>query len=430
MRRFAVGLGVVILLVLMAGFSAAQVSSERYTWNFMLSDVPASIPQYPSVGVGDDGTVWVAYMDGSDHKYVNVTWYDGSTWHNDVLYQGDFTLVGDAAGAPPIALCVVGNVPHVFYYTYENSGVAGSLNHSYYENGAWHTETVWHGSLTDNTGKPVNSVSVEYVNGTFYVLFQAYSVNALSTPYNALYLVSGTTGSWSSPVSVASGDTYHLFFGDLAVYNSTKIGISIYEEYSNPNSGKTYYVLYTEYDGSSFTALENISSNTGDYMARLTFNSTGAPHIFLGYEINSNGATYLREIYKTSSGTWISQYIDTRANNPGGPLDAALAPNGDMVIAYNIDGQSGIQFSEYSGGAWNLEEISDTLSGNALRHMPSIAFDSAGNIYVAYVNWDAVKADNYYIVVATNNSAVPEFGEPLILLTVIFVAAVFIRSRP
>jgi len=186
---FAYGFAVLMLFALFAGISAGNSYSERATWSYILSDVPASVPQYPSIGVGSDGKIWVAYVDGSDHKYVNVTWYDGTTWHNDMLYQGDFTLPGDAVGTPPISLSVVGNVPHVFYYTYENNGAEGSLNHSYYENGAWHTETVWHGALTDNSGRPVDTISSGYIDGEFYVLFQVFGVNYTTVPENALYLV-------------------------------------------------------------------------------------------------------------------------------------------------------------------------------------------------------------------------------------------------
>ncbi len=428
--RFVAGFIIFLAVLLLFSYGATASVEARHTWNYIISDVPAIGPQYPSMGVGDDGKIWVAYMDESDHKYVNVTWYNGNTWHNDMLYKGDFVLVGNAVGTPPISLSVVGNVPHVFYYTYENNGLEGSLNHSYYENGAWHTETVWHGALTDNSGRPVDTISSGYIDGEFYVLFQVFGVNYMTNPENALYLVRGTTGSWGTPLRVIIGDGYHMFFGDLAIYNSSKIGISIYDEFHSTSvGGKIYYLLYTEYNGDNFTQIENITSETDDYMARIAFNSAGSPEIFYGKTVGSAGETYLMEYVRNADGTWTGTYVDQRENSPGGPIDAALAPNGDIVIAYNIDGQSGIQFSEYSNGAWNLEELDDTLSGNAGGNVPSIAFDSSGNIYVAYVNWNAERTDNYYIVVATTSSEVPEFNVYLPLLSAIAVISIFIYKH-
>ena len=136
-----------------------------------MSDITDDTPQYASVGVGSDGTVWVAYASSSPISHLNVTWYDGS-WHNDEIYQGELADVGNAAGDPPFSLIVVGSVPHLFFATKENSGTEGTLYHAYRPANSWITETVWHGSLVDNSGVPANSVFVDFVNSTFYIVCQ------------------------------------------------------------------------------------------------------------------------------------------------------------------------------------------------------------------------------------------------------------------
>ncbi len=427
MRWYVIGLLSVALVILLASFASAAQASAKGQWNYMESDVPALNPQFASIGVGTNGYIWVAYMGGSGEKYINVTWYDGNNWHNDNLYHGGFTMVGGADGAWPLAMCMNDSTPNVFYYTYDQSTAGGALNHSYYLNGAWHTETIWKGSLLSDTGKPANAISAKIANGKFYVLFQVYTANATSTPTNLLYLVSGTTGNWSTPIKVVSGNSHHFYYGELAVSNS-KVGILIYTEYmDSTSSSNMFYVEFREYDGSSFSPLENITFTTNSYMATITYDISGLPHIFMGNVSGSN--TYIEELYKNESGVWKSDVVAQGANNPNGPLCAALAPSGKIVLAYNVDGQSGIQFSQYSGGSWNVEALNDPLSGNALHEAPSITFDANGDIYVAYVNYNAEKADNYYVVIATNKATVPEFSVPLFILIVAAVPIVLLRFK-
>lgn len=409
-----------LLLITSAGY--AQSVETRYQWNFITYDVADDVPMYPSIGVGDDGTIWVAYEGASsqDNHYINVSWYDGS-WHTDVVDKVGFNSVGPGVDVPTLALVMVGNVPHIFYYSFTST--SGYLNHSYYTGSSWSTETIWSGSIMDNTGLPANSISADYVDGKFYVLFQRTSVNALN-PENALSLIYGNSGSWSM-LDVITNDTYHNFYGSIDAYSSSKIGIVIYEVDLSSGS-KVYYIKYTEFDGSSFAPIENITSNTNDYSAKFAFDSSGVPHIFYS-KAQSDGTTYLTELIKTSSG-WTSADIDTSTGSPGGPMNVALL-NGHLSIVYNKDGQSGIQFAEYTSSGWEKEEIVDSLSGNALRHTCSLTNDSLGSIYVAYFNWDAVKADNTFLVIATTNASIPEFNEMFVIPIVLIAMAVILAKK-
>jgi len=417
------GIAVVITILLITSAGYAQSVETRYQWSFITYDVSDDVPMYPRIGVGDDGTIWVAYEGASsqDYHYINVSWYDGS-WHTDVVDKVSFNSIGPGVDVPTLALVMVGNVPHVFYYS--SASTSGYLNHSYYTGSSWSTETIWSGSLMDNTGLPANSISADYVDGKFYVLFQRVNVNALTTPENALSLICGNSGSWSM-MDVIANNTYHYFYGFIDAYSSTKIGIAIYKADLSSGS-KVYNIKYTEFDGSSLAPIENITSNTDDYSAKFAFDASGVPHIFYS-RAQSDGTTYLTELIKTSSG-WASMDIDTSTGSPGGPMDVALL-NGHLNIVYNKQGQSGIQFAEYTSSGWAKEEIVDSLSGNALKHTCSLTNDSVGNIYVAYFNWDAVKADNTFLVIATTNASIPEFNEMFVIPIVLIAMAVIIVKK-
>jgi len=418
------GIVIVFALLLISSVGYAQNVETKYQWSFITYDVPNDVPVYPRIGVGDDGTIWVAYegaSSSSDFHYINVSWYDGN-WHTAMVDKVGFNSVGSGEDVPTLALIMVGNVPHIFYYSFTSA--TGYLNHSYYTGSSWTTETVWSGSLMENTGLPGNSISADYIDGKFYVVFQRTNINALSTPENVLSLVYGTSGSWSMK-DVIKNDTYHYFYGYVDAYSSNKIGIAIYEADMSGGS-KVYHIEYTEFDGSSFAPIENIASNSDDYSAKFAFDSSGVPHIFYS-RAQPDGSTYLTELVKTSSG-WSSSDIDTRTGSPGGPMDVALL-NGHLNIVYNKEGQSGIQFAEYTSSGWAIEEIVDSLSGNALKHTCSLTNDSLGNIYVAYFNWDAVKADNTYLVIATTNSSIPEFDYGILGASIVLIAIAVILSK-
>ncbi len=419
-----------ILLALLASSAFAGGAVQAHTWKYIISPAEGSLEiRSPSVGVGSDGKIWVAYVDGSDTYNINVTWYDGTQWHSKNIMRATMSTTGSGAGYRMISMSVVNNEPHVFYYTEDSNKVNGYLNHTYYDGSEWHTEIVWQGSLVSNTGTTAPPLIAKYYDGTFYILFQVCCLNITQNPEDALYLITGTTGHWTSPQIVIKESGSHGLYGDLAVYNSTKVGILIYDMFSS-SSNKIYYLKYTEFNGVTFSPVENFSSSDDDYVAKLAFNSTGVPHVYDEYQYNSQNS-YVAQWVRNKNGTWTRTYIDTRDNNPGGPIYATTSLDGTITLAYNIDGQSGIQFAQQTATGWDIETLSDPLSGNAFAHLASIAFDSSGNIYVAYMNWDSTKSrgDTSHIVIATTNSTVPELSDWAMAFAFTMIAGVAILRK-
>ena len=90
-----------------------------------------------------------------------------------------------------------------------------------------------------------------------------------------------------------------------------------------------FYVEFCEYDCISFSPIEDITFTTNSYMASITYDITGLPHIFMGNISGSN--TFIDDLYKNESDVWKSNVVAQSFNNPNGPLCAALAP-GDKIV--------------------------------------------------------------------------------------------------
>lgn len=142
-------------------------------------------------------------------------------------------------------------------------------------------------------------------------------------------MASASTGNWGAPIKVVSGNEHYFYYGELAV-SSSKIGILIYPEYMDlPRVQLCSTLNFASMTVSHFPPIEDITFTTNSYMASITYDITGLPHIFMGNISGSN--TFIDDLYKNESDVWKSNVVAQSFNNPNGPLCAALAP-GDKIV--------------------------------------------------------------------------------------------------
>ncbi len=143
-----------------------------------------------------------------------------------------------------------------------------------------------------------------------------------------------------------------------------------------------------------------VGRGVGRYTS-IALDSSGNPHI--SYHDASNGD--LKYAYKTASGSWITETVDTGGTaNVGMYTSIALDSSGNPHISYYDNTNGNLKYAyKTASGSWVTETVDS--SGDVGSHT-SIALDSSGNPHISY--YDGTNGDLKYAYKTASGSWITE----------------------
>jgi hypothetical protein len=152
------------------------------------------------------------------------------------------------------------------------------------------------------------------------------------------------------------------------------------------NAGTGRFLRFATFNGTTWS-IETVAP--GGYGISLAYGPDGSP------TISHVTADYKLYFVKKSGSTWTSTRIENRDVQQ---LQASLAydPSGHPAISYWKEGRSspGLYIARYNGTSWTTQPV----EAGAKASFNPLAFDPAGNAYIAYGDniddndsWDTVK---------------------------------------
>lgn len=189
----------------------------------------------------------------------------------------------------------------------------------------------------------------------------------------SIYHTFGSSGAWSTPAETVLGDSPSLALGT---------GDDVHLAYVS-ESGDTFDIFYTRWNGSGWTLPVNVSHTTGVSTApAIAFAPGGTLHVV--WADNTGGSVALYHGQSSDGNTWSTFPVPNGAGS--GPAVAAGADDILHVAWQSADpttGRSDIWYMRLSGGSWSLpENISATPDEDST--VPAIALAPDGTVHIVW----------------------------------------------
>jgi hypothetical protein len=223
--------------------------------------------------------------------------------------------------------------------------------------------------------------SIAAAGDTVWVAWQAYRNKA-----DTVFLRAYRQGAWGERLTVTE-KTGDLFMTGVAA--SAGKATVVWSEHS----GASFHLRARTYDGQSFGAVENVTSDSGsDLFHQVAADRAGNLHVAYQSWRSGHSGIYLRSKINER---WTAEIeISDRARD-------ARANDWDAAVAVDRDGTAWVAWDSYSTGSYNvlLRPVRNGSAGPILRvtdstryHAhPSVAVDDRNRIWVAYeeapANW-------------------------------------------
>ena len=258
--------------VLGSGWTVTEVVSTESTMNSIV----------PSLGVGSDGTVHVAWMDwtsyggsGGDIDIFYKKFVPGSGWTATEVVSTE--SVDDSRG-PCLAVHSDGSI-HIAWFDETDYGGCGTDNDIFYKKyvpgSGWSATDVVSTESTWSSGSPSLAVGFD---GIVHIAWEEY-VNSHPDIFHKKF-VPGS--GWTTSEDVSTPSTKDSLRASLAVESDGTVHIAWCSGYVDIYSFAAPEICYRRYvPGSGWTTLEEISTDiTGDFFSpSLAVGSDGIVHI-------------------------------------------------------------------------------------------------------------------------------------------------------
>jgi hypothetical protein len=336
-----------VVLVFAAVLAMPKVNAA-WTTTEVVSTESIDDSEFPSLAVGSDGTIHIAWEDSTDHM--------GAGADEDIFYKRYVPEVGWT-----VAEVVSTESDGSSEYPSLAVGLDGTVHI------AWDDYTDYEDAGTDSD-----------------IFYKRYEPDTGTWTRTQVVSTESTSGSYESSLAVGSDGTVHI-----AWYDSTDYG----------DSGTDYDVFYKSYVpdvGWTTTHVVSTESTGNSYYPSLAVGPDGTVHIawydYTDYGGSGTDPDIFYRGYEPDTGTWTKiQVVSTESER--GSIDPSLAVGSDGTIHiawwdFTDYGGSGtdrdIFYKRYVPDAgWTLTEVVSTESDGS-SEFPSLAVGSDGAVHIAW----------------------------------------------
>jgi len=405
----------------------------------------------PSLAVDNNGNVHVVWYDytsgewGNDVEimYANNT---GSGWSNATVISDDGTLWNDGGSySPSLAVDSAGNI-HVVWAD-DTNGEWGNDREIMYANNTgsgWSNATVISDDSTLwNTGNNFNPRITVDSTGNIHAVWEDETNGEWGTDREIMY-ANNTGSGWSNATVISDDSTLwnndSSTFPSLAVDSAGNIHVAWTDE-TNGTWGIDSEIMYANNTGSGWSNATVISDDStfwnygGSYSPSIAVDNNGNIHIVWYDYTDGAWGVDVEIMYANNTGSgWSNATVisdDSTLWNDGVSMypNIAVDSAGNIHVVWEDDtagvwgSDREIMYVANTGSGWsNATVISDdsTLWNDDGSYSPSIAVDSAGNIYVAWMDdtdgaWGS-DIEIMYTKYSISNGGQPQGLEMLLLL--------------
>ena len=351
----------------LGGTSGKNLYYATNNGSWAIELVETNIDSYSSLALDSSGSPAISFFTGSELWVARRT--PGGGWSIEVADApgvGRFnTLKFDA-----------NDVPHIAYYDtgFQDLKYVHALP-------AWQFRTV-------AAGAGERSPTIALRQGAPGVGFY----REIASPPSFL-LRERNPGSWAERSIGAIGDRT---IGSDLVYDGNDQPTAAYYDEFNRN------LLFARFDGDAWLFEEIVKLPAGTTMGdkiELLPGPDGQPRVAYSYVHGVGASIVLAE--RQGNGSWQRQEFGFAGETQSPVWDAAVAPSGDITVAYGAPNQSALHFARWDGSSWQTSvvivsveatDIAMTLENRITLDGPAdvfaIAFYDSANGQVQYVYGD------------------------------------------
>lgn len=373
---YAIGVGFVGLLLLLAGTSKASPLAEAaadpqvltYDWQpEFVDDAKGQFGELQDHSLRLDGAGHPHLVYGGLHLYY--AWHDGTQWHTEEVDGA--TGVGDDAVL--VLEAAAPYTPHIAY-----TGTDGSLRYATRDNNLWKIQIVDGNILEYSLSSPSIVLAAD---GHPCIAYRGQSVLKLARWTGAAWDIQTVdSGSGMIASKALVPDSPDGFVPHGAGYFPSLV----LDAAGNPHIGYVdagYGIAVKHAYQTSMASnwsIEIVEQNIGyaDDLS-MALGTTGKPHLFYsGYFGLSSGQLHYTYL---SGSTWVTQTIaNTRSNDISLALTTLEEPR---IVYHNGSGEEGwgiVRYGALTGGTWSLQSVLNRIG------YPSLALDSFDTPHIGY----------------------------------------------
>lgn len=356
-----------------------------------------------SITAADNNDLFVAYNDFGFSGKVSIKKRSGSAWSN-ISGSG----ISAAASDYVDVACDKNNLPFVVY---RNGGVGNTAIVKRYNGSSWvdvGSAAITTGSVTDcsiafnrlnrpniaySDGANNNRAAVKYFDGTNW---QSLGATAIS-PNTAAF----------TELTFDYDNNAYIIYKDNSVNN--KITVRKYNGTSWSTVSSAGFSAGTadfanikfDTDQNIYIAYKDAGVSNKAVVQQLTCNSAATPTITsnpAGFSFCAGGGVTLSTTAQTNTTfSWyeklntpdvIGESVDLNdsSNNNSAAFSFTTDANGTLYVVKMLLSDSSIRVKRFTGGSWqNVGGVVGKSFGNRSNDVTDIAFDSQGNLYIAYI---------------------------------------------
>lgn len=348
------------------GFANSDAVSGTYhirNWEVVgRAGFSAAVANETAIAQGGDGTLYIAFRDGSVGNKATVMKYDGSTWTT----LGGTGISAGAAYNICLAADSIGSI-YLAYYDVANGGKATVRR---YSGTSW--STLGTEGFTEGEALFLSlALHDDGISSTPYLGFQDGANAAKAT----VQVFSGST--W---VSVGSKG----FSPDTVYETSLAVGSNgtLYIAFRDANSENKSTAM--RYDGSDWSVIGTAGFSSGEIACiDLTLDSLDVPYV--AYSGGIANPAVKATVVKWDGDTWRTVGSSGFSSNAASYVCLALSNDGKLYVAYKDQGSipiGGLTVKSYHGSDWTT--LGPTGIRSSVADYISLVVDPSGVPFIAF----------------------------------------------